>query len=59
MDDRVFTPQELIDRWQCSEDWLYMKLRSGEIPAFRIGKKWRVKGKTVEAFEDGAFSCTP
>jgi len=56
MDDKVYTPQELMERWKCSEDWLYMMLRTGELPSFRVGKKWRVKGETVAAFEAGALS---
>lgn len=37
--DKPFTPATLAERWGCSPDAVYDLIRSGKLPAFRVGAK--------------------
>ncbi len=42
---------DLAHRWQLSEETIRKMIVRGEIPAFRIGKQWRVTEETVKWIE--------
>lgn len=48
---RPFTPRELAERWQCSDQHVYNLVRDGTLPAIRLGKLIRIPAQAVEAFE--------
>lgn len=49
---KVLTPAKLADRWQCSERHVRNMIKSGELPAFKLGDKLiRIKISDVEEFE--------
>jgi len=49
---RALTPQQLADRWQCSESHVRNMVRRGELPAMRLGGKLlRFRLEDVEEFE--------
>ena len=53
MSDRVFTVEQLAERWACSIWAIYPLLYSGELKGFRVGRVWRISGTAVEEFEKG------
>lgn len=42
------TPKEVMEELAIGKNTLYRLLNSGELPAFRIGKLWRVKRSELE-----------
>lgn len=45
-EERVYeflTPKDVMEELSISKGLFYSLARSGQIPAFRIGKQWRVK----------------
>lgn len=59
----VLTPAMLARRWGVSTTLIYDMLSAGSLPAFRLGKLWRIPAAAVEAVESGsgpaAHSATP
>lgn len=53
--NRPWTPDMLADRWGCSGETVRQLIRSGQLPAFRVGRMLRVKHETVEAYECGTI----
>lgn len=48
----VYTVTELAKRWRCSRRTVVEKIHSGEIGAFRIGKRcYRIAATEVERIE--------
>lgn len=48
----LMTPYEVMDYLDIGENSLYKLLNSGDIGAFRIGRKWRVPRKELDAYID-------
>lgn len=49
----VLTPQEAADVLRCHVMTIYGLLKSGELPAVRVGRHWRIRQETVDAFLAG------
>jgi excisionase family DNA binding protein len=47
----VYTPDSLAARWQCSAETIRQMIRSGELPAFRVGRMYRIKWQHVDLHE--------
>ena len=48
----AFTPATLAQRWGCSPAHVYSLVKSGKLPAFRLGAKLlRIPTQAVEDFE--------
>lgn len=47
------TPREVMELLAIGKNTFYKMVRSGELPAFRIGKQWRVKRADMEQWTDG------
>lgn len=45
----VLTPQEVMEILNIGQNSMYHMLNSGQLPAFRVGRSWRI---TLEALED-------
>ena len=57
MDRKPYKVKELADRWSCSQETVYARIRSGELSAFTIGGKlYRVLASEVERWESGGGS---
>ncbi|WP_411969821.1 helix-turn-helix domain-containing protein [Paracoccus sp. DMF] len=52
---KPWTPDMLADCWGCSGETVRQLIRSGQLPAFRVGRMLRVKHETVEAYECGTI----
>lgn len=51
----ALTPVEVAERLRISERALREYLRTGRIPAIRIGKLWRITESTVDAILRGTL----
>lgn len=45
----VLKPQEVMEILNIGQNSMYHMLNSGQLPAFRVGRSWRI---TLEALED-------
>lgn len=52
------TPAALARRWSVSPTLIYDMLNSGDLPAIRLGKLWRIRLADVEARERGGADPT-
>ena len=53
---QTFTPQQLMERLQVSENVIYWELKHGSLKsiAFRIGRQWRVSEAALEHLMAGS-----
>lgn len=49
----ILTPAQLAERWHVSDDTILTMFRRGKLPAFQVGRQWRIALEDVEAFERG------
>ena len=47
----IFTPATLAEHWQVKPGFVLGLIKSGRLPAFRVGHIWRIKREAVDAFE--------
>lgn len=45
---RPLTPDEIAERWACSGETVRSLIRRGELPAFRVGRMFRVSAADLE-----------
>lgn len=48
----AYSPAALAERWDCHPNYVIKLIKQGSLPAFSIGKMWRIKPEDVDAFED-------
>jgi excisionase family DNA binding protein len=48
---KLYTPETLSIRWQCSAATIRSLIRRGDLLAFRLGRWLRIPVDAVEAFE--------
>lgn len=53
------TPKEVMEELAIGKNTLYRLLNSGELPAFRIGKLWRVRKVDLESWTPNNSSFIP
>ncbi|RCS23568.1 helix-turn-helix domain-containing protein [Phyllobacterium salinisoli] len=51
-DNIAFTPETLGRRWQCSHQHIRDLVNKGKLPAFRVGRLYRIPYDAVIAFEN-------
>lgn len=49
--DRIYTPQQLAERWSCCPNSVRKAIRENELKGFRIGRLMRVTEAAVEEYE--------
>jgi excisionase family DNA binding protein len=47
-DGEFLAPKEVAAELRCHQDLVYKLLRTGELPAYRVGGLWRVKRSDLE-----------
>lgn len=47
------TPREVMELLAIGKNTFYKMVQSGQLPAFRVGKQWRVKRADIEPWADG------
>lgn len=50
---RLLTADDLAERWQVKKSQVYRLAREGRIPAVQIGRYYRFRLPTIEAWEAG------
>ena len=53
MQERLLSLKDVAKRLSVSERWVAAKVRAGDIPAIKLGKKWRVSEESLENFVKG------
>lgn len=48
MEREVMTIEQAAERWQLNPEALRLMCRKGKVPAFKVGKVWRINVKEVE-----------
>jgi excisionase family DNA binding protein len=51
---RVFTPDQIAERWGVSANTVRALIKSGKLRGFRLGRLFRVPAEAVEEFEKGS-----
>lgn len=49
-DDEIYTPIEMAERLKITKEAVYRYIKEGYLPAFKIGKYWRIRGKDINEF---------
>lgn len=47
--EELWTPQEVADYLKVTERTVYRWIEAGELPAFKVGRQWRVTDSDVKA----------
>lgn len=53
MTARLWTVEELAERWHCNKDTVCRLLVSGKLKGFKPGKNWLVTEEAVARYEGG------
>ncbi len=48
MADEVFSIQEVADKLKVSDDTVRRMIKLGTLPAFRMGRQWRIRKDVLE-----------
>ena len=54
----MLTPEEVAASLRVSAETIRRWCRTGEIPAIRIGRLWRIKQTTLDALLEGRLDAT-
>ena len=54
---RLLTAEDLAERWQVTSAHVYRLTRDGAIPAVKLGRYYRYRLDTIEAFETGTLEA--
>ena len=57
--DKLLTANELADFLRIHRSTVYRLLRSGQLPAFRVGNDWRFSRDLVEKYLHSRIRTTP
>ena len=52
--DRLLTVAEVADHMRVSNMTVYRLIKSGQLPAIRVGKNFRIRGRDLEAYLDAS-----
>jgi len=62
-EDQIFTIRELSDHLRVHPTTIYLLLRQGRLPGFRVGSNWRFSREAIEHWEreqaGGGAAATP
>ena len=48
----ILTPDEVMEQLDIGKNAIYKLLSSDELKAFRVGRKWKIPRKEVDAYID-------
>ena len=55
--DRLWTVAEVADHMRVSNMTVYRLIKSGELPAIRVGKNYRIRGKELHDYIESSFTA--
>lgn len=53
--DRLWTVAEVADHMRVSNMTVYRLIKAGELPAIRVGKNYRIRGRELADYIDRSF----
>lgn len=53
--DRLWTVAEVADHMRVSNMTVYRLIKAGELPAIRVGKNYRIRGKELADYIEASF----
>ena len=53
---RLLAPEQIAERWQCSQSFVTKQLRKGKLHGLKIGKLWRVRMTDLLDYEQKAVA---
>ena len=53
--DRLWTVAEVADHMRVSNMTVYRLIKAGELPAIRVGKNYRIRGKELADYIEDSF----
>ena len=56
MERNLFTINALAERWGCSGETVRSMILRGDLPAFRVGRAYRITAQVVEDHECGTIA---
>jgi len=51
--DKIYTPEELAERWACNLETVYRMIARSELRTFRVGRMLRITAAEVSRYESG------
>lgn len=48
----ILTPEEVMEQLDKGKNTMYKLLASGDLKAFRVGRKWKIPRKEVDSYID-------
>lgn len=55
--DRLWTVAEVADHMRVSNMTVYRLIKAGDLPAIRVGKNYRIRGKELADYIDRSFQA--
>jgi excisionase family DNA binding protein len=52
--DRLYTVAEVAEHMRVSNMTVYRLIKAGRLPALRVGKNYRIRGRDISAYLDAA-----
>lgn len=56
-EDRLWTVAEVADHMRVSNMTVYRLIKGGELPALRVGKNYRIRGKELHAYIEASMTA--
>ena len=56
--DRLWTVAEVAEHMRVSNMTVYRLIKSGDLPAIRVGKNYRIRGLELAAYLDASTTTT-
>lgn len=56
--DRLYTVAEIAEHMRVSNMTVYRLIKSGAMPAVRVGKSYRIRQRDLEAYFDASLTGT-
>jgi excisionase family DNA binding protein len=53
--DRLWTVAEVAEHMRVSNMTVYRLIKTGDLPAIRVGKNYRIRGKELADYIDASF----
>ena len=58
-DDRLWTVAEVAEHMRVSNMTVYRLIKSGELPAIRVGKNYRIRGRDLQRYLESSTTTQP
>lgn len=56
-EDRLWTVAEVADHMRVSNMTVYRLIKAGDLPAIRVGKNYRIRGRELSSYINASFEA--